>query len=324
LSEAGNGSRALVTGASGFVGRFLVAALRARGDCVFAFGGPNEKREGFVPLDLGDPESLRRAFELAEPTVVFHLAAQTFVPESFAAPLATYETNALGTARLAHAARAYAALAGKRPRVVFASSAEVYGERDPADFPLRERLDVRPANPYAASKAAAEAILLAEARSLGLNAVVARSFTHVGPGQSERFVTANFAGQLAAVARGGSPRVMVGNLDAARDLLDVRDVVDAYLALGADGEAGEIYNVCSGTAVKIRDLLRELVTIAHVPVEIREDPARMRPSDVPIFVGSSAKLQDRTGWRPRVPLARTLREIYAAALDRAGNPAAGS
>ena len=311
-----------MTGASGFVGGYLLEALRAHGAQIFAYGGPKETRGAFAPLDLGDPASLARAFEAAQPTVVFHLAAQTFVPDSFASPVATYQTNAVGTALLAQAAREYAKSGAVKPRIVFASSAEVYGERDAGDFPLRETLDLRPANPYAASKAAAEAILLSEVRSLGLDAVVARSFTHVGPGQSDRFVVASFARQLAEIARGAPPQVRVGNLAAARDLLDVRDVVAAYLALARDGEPGQIYNVCSGTAVAIRDLLRELITIARVPVEVREDAARMRPLDVPIFVGSAAKLQARTNWRPVVPLARTLREIYRSSAGRCGKPGA--
>lgn len=290
---------------------------------MFACGGPAESDPAFTALDLSDAAGLRDAFETARPTHVFHLGAQTFVPESFASPLATFRTNAMGTAMLAQAALEYAG-GGAPPRIVFASSAEVYGDRDPSDFPLHETLDLRPANPYAASKAAAEAMLLAQARGSGLDAVVARSFNHIGPGQNERFAIASFAAQLAAIARGAQPLLMVGNLDAARDVLDVRDVVAAYLALARDGERGEVYNVCSGSSVKIRDLLRELIAVARVPVEVRDDPQRVRPLDVPVFVGSAEKLRARTGWRPEIPLTRSLREIYEAALAAAGNPASTS
>jgi GDP-4-dehydro-6-deoxy-D-mannose reductase len=252
---------------------------------------------------------------------VFHLAAQTFVPASFAAPLETYRTNALGTALLAQAARDYARRGERVPRILFISSAEVYGERAPSEFPLRETLDLRPANPYAGSKAAAEAFLLAETRSLGLDAVVARAFNHIGPGQSPRFAIAGFAAQLAAIARGAPAILPVGNLNAARDVLDVRDVVAAYLALATGGERGEAYNVCSGSAVTIRSMLGELIRIARVGVEVRDDPALARPLDVPLFVGSAEKLTARTGWRPAIALNQSLREIYDAAFVAAGNPA---
>lgn len=308
--------RALVTGASGFVGSYLVAALKRDGAEVLACGGPSDRGE-FYALDLADSQTMNAALDVIDPTVVFHLAAKTFVPDSFVSPLATYDANTIGTARLAQAVRDYAARRGSMPRIVFTSSAEVYGKREPQDFPLRETLVLRPATPYAASKAAAEAILLAEVQSFGLDVVVARAFNHIGPGQSDRFVIASFAAQLARIAEGADPLLLVGNLAAARDFLDVRDVVEAYVALARDGEPGEVYNVCSGAAATIRDLLGQLVRIAAVPVEIREDPERMRPLDVPLFVGSAEKLQARTAWRPRIPLARSLRDIYDAA--RAGN-----
>jgi GDP-4-dehydro-6-deoxy-D-mannose reductase len=127
----------------------------------------------------------------------------------------------------------------------------------------------------------------------------------------------SLAYQLAVIAAGGDSVLLVGNLNAARDFLDVRDVVAAYLSLACEGESGEAYNVCSGTAVKVRDLLRELIAIAGVPVEVREDPQRMRPLDVPLFVGSAEKLRARTGWAPAIPLARSLREIYEAASRKA-------
>jgi GDP-4-dehydro-6-deoxy-D-mannose reductase len=304
--------RALVTGASGFVGRYLVSALRRQGDEVLACGGPHDDGSDFFPIDLGDSDSLRAALEAARPNVIFHLAAQTFVPQSLRSPIESYEVNALGSARLAEAVRAYDA--DPSPRIVFAGSAEVYGIRDPNEYPLREGLDLRPANPYGASKAAAEAFLLSGARSFGLDVVVARAFNHIGPNQSERFVVASLAAQLARIAGGGEPQMYVGSLSSARDFLDVRDVVEAYLALARRGEGAQVYNVCSGRAVTIRDVLRELISIARVPVEVREDPERMRASETPLSVGSPEKLSKATGWQPKIPLDRSLRDIYAAAF----------
>jgi GDP-4-dehydro-6-deoxy-D-mannose reductase len=309
--------RALVTGANGFVGRYLVDALHAERVEVFACGGPNDRPERDCVVDVRDARTLRRALEAFKPTVVFHLAAQTFVPEAMRAPVETYEINAMGTARLAEAMRAYA---DSPMRIVFASSAEVYGARDPREYPLRESLDLRPRNPYGASKAAAEAMLLSEARSFGTDVVIARAFNHIGPGQREDFVVASLAAQLARIAGGGAPQLLVGNLNAARDFLDVRDVAAAYVALARGGERGEVYNVCSGRAVTIRDVLRELIAIARVPVEVREDPLRVRSADVPLSVGAPEKLRSRTGWAPQIPLLRSLRDVYEAARAVAQNP----
>jgi len=314
--------RALVTGASGFVGGYLLAALRTRGAELLACGGPGDKGE-FFPLDLGNLDSVRAAVDFARPDVIFHLAAQTFVPESLASPAQTYDVNVLGTATLTQAVRDYAATGARAPRILFTSSAEVYGRREAAEFPLREHLDLRPANPYAASKAAAEAVLLAEARCFRMDVVVARAFNHIGPGQNDRFVVASMAAQLAAAALHRTP-LLVGNLEASRDFLDVRDVVDAYVMLAERGERGEVYNVCSGNAVKIRDVLGELIRIAHVPVEVREDPARMRPLDTPLYVGSNEKLRALTGWEPDISLRHSLRDIYEAAALAAGNAPADS
>jgi GDP-4-dehydro-6-deoxy-D-mannose reductase len=303
--------RALVTGASGFVGGYLVDALRARGDEVLACGGPHDARNGYFPIDLADARSLEAALEAARPDFVFHLAAQTFVPQSLHSPVESFEVNALGTARLAEAVRAYAA--DPSPRILFTSSAEVYGPRASGEYPLREQLDLRPANPYGAGKAAAEAMLLAASQSFGLDVVIARAFNHIGPGQSERFVVASLAYQLARIADGAERQMYVGNLAAARDFLDVRDVCEAYLTLARRGEGAQVYNVCSGRAVTIRDVLRELIAIARVPVEVREDPARVRATDTPLSVGSNEKLRAATGWQPRLALTRSLRDVYEAA-----------
>jgi GDP-4-dehydro-6-deoxy-D-mannose reductase len=305
--------RALVTGASGFVGRYLFGALRRRGAEVLDCGGPHDAFAHPCVIDLGDARSLQLAIETFRPTVIFHLAAQTFVPSALQTPMETYDANVMGTARLAEAVRRYSG--DERPRIVFTSSANVYGNRDPSEYPLHEKLSPHPTDPYGASKAAAEAILLGEAQSFGLDVVIARAFNHIGPEQSENFVVANFAAQLVRIAAGGSPQLLVGDLSPARDFLDVRDVVRAYLALAASGESGEIYNVCSGRAVTIRDILRELILIARVPVEVREDPNRFRSTEMPLSVGNPDKLETRTGWKPEIPLPRSLRDIYEAARD---------
>jgi GDP-4-dehydro-6-deoxy-D-mannose reductase len=307
--------RALVTGASGFVGRHLTAALQVSGwDCVA--GGSSHEGAEFLPLDLGDVDTLRAGLDLSQPDVVFHLAGQAAVPQALADPMATYDVNALGTARLLQAIREYQRAGSHAPRVVFASSAEVYGRRNPAELPLHESLAPQPVNPYGASKAAAEALLLGEAGSYGLDVVIARTFNYIGPGQSDRFVVASFAAQLARIAAGDTRPLLVGNLDARRDFLDVRDGVVAYVELARHGMPGQAYNVCGGAPTSIREILAELIAIARVPVEVREDPARMRPSDTPIYYGSNEKLRDAVGWKPEISLPRSLRDIYEDARAR--------
>ncbi len=290
--------RVLVTGGNGFVGTYLVAALRERGDDVVSAGrgGDGAHRA----LDLTDAGNVHRLVDEVRPQLVFHLAAQTFVPEALASPLSTFDVNVMGTARLLDAVRRVRAGGGANPRIVFASSGHAE----------------RPSEPYGASKAAAEALVAGYVRSYGLDAIVYRGYNQIGPGQDERFVVASFARQLATIADGGDPVMLVGNLEAKRDFLDVRDAVSAVLLLGERGEAGAVYDVCSGEAVAISEILRKLIVIADVPVEVREDPNRMRPSDNPVAVGDPSKLRERTGWAPRHSLEATLRDVYEDARRR--------
>ncbi len=295
--------RVLVTGASGFAGRHVTVALSDAGHEPIGVGGPGEMPRG---IDLLDAAAVRAAIVDAAPDAVIHLAGQAFVPPSIASPLATLAVNATGTAHVLEGVRA----AGLPIRTLVVSSAEVYGRQRPERMPLDESAPLHPENPYAASKVAAETYAGVWSRLYGLDIVIARPFNHIGPGQDARFVVPAFAHQLAAIAAGASPVLSVGNLAAERDFLDVRDVAGAYLALLANGRSGEVYNVCSGRAVAIHEVLRQLMTIARVPVEVRDDPDRLRPSDVPVMCGDATKLRAETGWEPRYSLAASLRDIY--------------
>ncbi len=284
------------------------------GENVCSVGRTRDGSDVDFPLELTDYDNVLGIVELARPQVVYHLAAVAFVPDATDDPLGTYDVNVLGTARLFEAIRA--TLAGAMPRCIYASSAEVYGTHTPGNYPLYEGLVPRPTTPYAASKLAGEAVALAASHTYGIPTVITRAFNHVGPGQDPRFAVPAFAKGLAQIANGAEPVLAVGNLEARRDFLDVRDVVSAYIALARGGVDGEIYNVCSGRAVGMAEVLRTLISAAHVRVEVREVPELMRPSDTPLSVGDNAKLRAATGWQPRYSLAQTLRDVYAEARDR--------
>jgi GDP-4-dehydro-6-deoxy-D-mannose reductase len=301
--------RALVTGGNGFVGRHLVSELRARGyETIVA--GAGDLGPGDAAFDLVDLASVRAVVDRARPEIVFHLAGYASVADASRVPLETYAVNIGGTANVIEAIRSSDAPA----RLLFVSSAEVYGVRVPSDMPLRETTSPAPATIYAASKLAAEAIVLASLQTYGLRAVIVRPFNLIGPGQSDRFAVGAFAQRLARIAGGAPPLFPVGNLTAQRDFLDVRDAARAFADLAERGLDGEIYNVCSGVPKGVAEVLRQLVFAARIGVEMREDPALMRPIDMPMAYGDNAKLRAATGWEPKLPLGRTLQDTYAAAL----------
>jgi GDP-4-dehydro-6-deoxy-D-mannose reductase len=202
-------------------------------------------------------------------------------------------------------------------------SADEYGLVPGAEAPLREDAPLRPASPYAASKVAQGYLALQYALSPGLPVVRTRTFHHTGPRRGEQFAESSFARQLAEIQAGQHPpRIEVGNLDAVRDFTDVRDVVKAYWALLDRGAAGEVYNVCSGRGVKLRDLLDGLIVLSGVRVDVHVDPARLRPVDAPVLVGDPGRLRAATGWEPEIPLERTLRDLLDYWRERVGLNAA--
>ena len=300
--------RAFVTGARGFVGTWLCAHLAAAGDEVVATG---------AEVDVTDAEVVAAAMAAARPTAVYHLAGLAHVGGSWDDPAGYLRVNAGGTLNVLEAARRCA----EPPRVLVVSSAEVYGSVRPEEVPLAEDRPMRPVSPYAAAKAAAEVLALQAHLGRGLAVVRVRAFNHTGPGQAPGFVVPAFARRIVAARREGAAVLRVGNLTAARDIVDVRDVVRAYRLLVEHGVAGEVYNVCTGQAVVVGDLVRRMLELAGARLELQVDPALLRPVDVPVLRGDPSRLRAATGWRPEVPLDDTLRAVlHEAAAELAAAP----
>lgn len=287
--------RAFVTGAGGFVGQHLTAHLEAEGDEVAKLP------EG---VDIGDEAAVNAAVAEAAPDVVFHLAGWAHVGDSWKRPAEVVRVNVGGTAVVLEACRA----AGV-DRILVVGSADAYGAFSPADLPLREDLPLRPVTPYGASKAAAEVLALQAHRASGAGVVLTRSFNHTGPGQHPSFVVPALARRIVEAEAAGGGEVRVGNLSAQRDLLDVEDVVRAYRRLGVAGEAGQVYNVCSGVAVAIEELAQRLGELSGAELRLVVDPELVRPVDVPVVVGDSSRLR-ALGWQPQVTLVETLRRVF--------------
>jgi GDP-4-dehydro-6-deoxy-D-mannose reductase len=297
--------RLLVTGRHGFVGNILAGMLDSE---------PQMADWALAPLSpdfqILDAEATRHVVADAAPDAVIHLAAQSFVPESFRDPEGTLRVNLFGTLNLLKALRD----ARFEGPMLFVSSGDVYGLVPEAELPISESRLPAPRNPYAVSKLAAEALCCQWAATEGMRIVVARAFNHIGPGQSDRFAIAGFAHQLADIRRGKQePVIVAGDLDVTRDFTDVRDVVAAYFALLEKGVSGERYNVCSGIERSVRSMLDRLIEIAGVEVEIRMDRARLRAAEQRRTVGDPNKIHATTGWQATTPIGDSLAAMLNAA-----------
>lgn len=320
--------RVLVLGVTGFAGRHLVRALAEAGHEVLGTsrsGGqapaPAPEAEAFgievLACDVTDRGSVDRAFEASRPDAVIHLAAVAFAPEAARDPVRAFEVNAMGTVNVLESGLRF----DEGLRVLVVSSSEVYGVIGPGDLPITEQTPLRPGSVYAASKAAADLAAAAWARSHRADVVRVRPFNHTGPGQRSDFVCPDFAGQVAAIARGASEAVMeVGNLEPQRDFSDVRDVVRGYVAALEKGRPGEVYNLCQGRPVAIGQILHDLCRIAGVSPEVRSAEPRIRRAEVPVHFGSAARAGAELGWQPEIPWEETLRALLAAAEPARGAP----
>lgn len=312
--------RVLVTGAGGFVGCYLTAALAKRGHVVFAGVHKRETaatsftsdvtavQEGEIisaPIDITDGQSLTAVLAKLRPDGIIHLAAQSMVKKAWEDPAQTLLVNTVGTVLLLQAVKQVNA----GIKVVTIGSSEEYGLAGKAGHPIDEEAPCLPQNPYAVSKLAMGQVALQLARRDGLRVIHVRPFNHFGPGQREGFVVSDFAAQIARIEKGLCPPVIkVGDLSARRDFTDVRDVVRAYVLLLECDVATGIYNVCSGQARSAREILMGLLALTKQKVTVEVDQARFRPSEVPVFIGSGEKIRRAVGWRPARDFAESLRE----------------
>ena len=296
----------LITGAAGFAGSHLLDLLtNESGDIVgwYRPGGTPPRRGTAVKweaVDLLDRSAVIEAIARLRPTLVYHCAGAAHVGQAWDRTEATFAINVRGTHNLVDGISRM----GAEARVLVPGSALVYR---PASEALTEDHPLIPASPYGVSKLAQE---LLGSHASGVQFMVARAFNHFGPRQDPAFSTSGFARQIAAIEAGlQPPEIAVGNLDARRDLTDVRDTVRAYRAIAERGQPGRPYNVCSGHAVAIRDVLDMLVARARVPIRVHVDPARFRPNDVPLLLGDPSRLRNELGWIPKIPLGQTLDDI---------------
>ncbi len=319
--------RALVTGGFGFVGRHLSHHLVSCGDDVaVTYQAGEEKADDVsvnqgvalpksvqtIALDICDRKAVFDVITLLKPDAVYHLAARTFVPDAEKQARDVFEVNLFGTLNILDA------LVENSPtsRILYVSSAEVYGEPKPGSLPITEDTPLRPISIYGVTKASADLAVHKYAKRENLHGVRIRPFPHLGPGQDERFAISNFAKQIAEIKLGKrEPVIKVGNLEARRDYSDVSDIVRGYREALLNGKRGEAYTLCSGKSVEIGEVLQQLIKVSEVDVEIQVDPERLRPVDIPDSYGSYGRAQKDFGWKPRIDLEGTLHSILGYWLE---------
>ena len=301
--------KTFIIGVAGFVGKHLVNELVNSGWDVCGTRLPTESVDLDIPvyeLDILDAVGIKCVLNKTNPDCIFHLAAQSSVAVSWEQPALTIDVNIKGTVNLLEAVREM-----KKPtRVLLIGSGEEYGFIKPDDLPINEDTNLHPGNIYACTKIAQGMLGQIYAKSYGLEIIVIRAFNHIGPGQTDVFVIPGFCKQVAEIEAGENKGVIhVGNLDAKRDFTDVRDIVRAYRLLAEKGVSGDIYNVGSGNATAISDVLNMILNLSKADIVVEKDQARMRPSDVPVIIADISKLIACTKWKPEIPLVKTLTDV---------------
>lgn len=307
--------KALITGITGFAGSHMAEYLLQKNVEVIGTVRQRSRMDHIKQIndqiqlaecELRDPVSVNSLIKSVRPDLIFHLAAQSFVPTSWNSPMDTITNNVWGQLNLFEAVRNYKV----NCKIQIACSSEQYGYVDPTEVPIKETNPLRPLSSYAVSKVTQDFLGYQYYQSYGLHVVRTRTFNHTGPRRGENFVTSNFAKQIAEIEKGQNPPILyVGNLQAKRDFTDVRDVVRAYWLALEKGDPGECYNIGSGKCCTIEQMLNILLSLSNANIEIKEDPARLRPSDVEILLGDYTKFNEKTGWKPEIPLKKTLQDL---------------
>ena len=307
--------RLLITGITGFVGSHMAEYALAHGASVFGSSRWRSRTENIehlrsqiklIECDLRDLAAVRGLLEVAEPTHVIHLAAQSFVGASWQMPAETLSNNIISQTNLLEGIRRFPIA----PRVLVVGSSEEYGLVHQDELPIRESNPLRPLSPYAVSKVAQDLLGYQYWMSWKVDSVRTRGFNHEGPRRGPVFVASDFAKQIADIEKGRKPPVLsVGNLEAKRDFTDVRDMVRAYVLALEKCEPGEVYNICRGRCWTIREVLDMLLARTKTKIEVREDPARLRPSDVQVLLGDNSRFVAATGWQPVIPFEQTLEDM---------------
>jgi GDP-4-dehydro-6-deoxy-D-mannose reductase len=313
-------TRVFLTGVTGFAGSHLAESLLADGCNVYGLVHPSSghlphpDHEKFTPVvgDLTDIDGLKAAFGEAEPEIVYHLGGISSPAQSWIHPAMTLAINAGGTANILEAAQVTS-----KPKVIVVTSALLYGSLKDSDLPVNEETPPSPSHPYAVSKWTAGVLTKLYWKRYSLPVIEARPFNHIGPRQARGFVVPDFASQLAKIKSGKmDPVLKVGNLQAARDFTDVRDITRAYRLLADKGVAGEPYLICSGAPISIQLLVDKLINISGIEVEIVKDPERYRPLETPVIFGSNAKINKDTGWLPTISLEKSLTDAFSEWWER--------
>ena len=313
-------TRVLITGVTGFVGSHLAEYCLEKGCRVFGTGRRRspltnvqairpDKRFSLMEMELEDARSISSAIRTSRPDLVFHLAAQSFVPTSFESPHYTFQVNILGTLALLEGLRQWSG--DSTPKIQIAGTSEEYGLVREEECPILETQPLRPLSPYGVSKVACDLLGTQYARSYGMHIVVTRAFNHEGARRGMEFVTSNFAHQAVLLAEGKISELKVGNLDAVRDYSHVKDIVHGYWLALEKGEPGEVYNICGGQATRIGEIITILERIVERKLPYSVDPQRLRPSDVPLLLGDSTKFRKQTGWEPKLTFEDAMRDLVA-------------